>query len=115
RELRLSGMPRLDVDFEVARRALAELGVREADVPWQFPLALADALRADGVTLTVDAAAIDARRRVKTPAQLEGIRRAQRAADAAMGVASSLIHEAAEGLTCEAVRSAMQAVCDEHG
>lgn len=115
RELRLNGMPRLEAEFEVARRALADLGVREAVVPWQFPVALADSLRADGVALTVDADAIAARRRVKTPAQLEGIRRAQRAAEAAMTVARDLIHAAADGLTCEAVRSAMQAVCDEHG
>ncbi len=115
RELRLNGMPRLEVDFEIARRLLADVVVREATIPWQFPVALADVLRADGVTLTVDVAAIAARRRVKTPAQMEGIRRAQRAADAAMGVAASLIHGAADGLTCEAVRAEMQAVCDAHG
>lgn len=115
RELALDGTPRLAAGLEVARRALADLGVREAIIPWRFPVALADVLRADGVQLTVDGDAVDARRRVKTPAQLEGIRRAQRAADAAMGLARDLIHAAADGLTCEGVREQMAAVCAEHG
>jgi Xaa-Pro aminopeptidase len=115
RELLLGGMPRLDAGFEVARRALAELGVRDVVVPWQFPVALADVLRADGVTVTVDADAIAARRRVKTAAQLAGIRRAQRAADAAMRVAAEMIHACEQGLTAEGVRIAMQQTCREYG
>ena len=56
-----------------------------------------------------------ARRRAKTPAQVEGVRRAQKAADAAMAVAAALIRELRPGLTAEAVREAMAAVADEHG
>ena len=115
RDLAKSGMPRLDVGFEVARRAVADLGVRSAVGPWQFPVALADLLRADGVELTVDAEAVAALRRVKTPAQLDGIRRAQAAADAAMGVAAGLIRGCEDGLTAEAVREAMQRTCAERG
>jgi Xaa-Pro aminopeptidase len=55
------------------------------------------------------------RRRVKTETQLEGIRRAQLAADSAMGAAAKLIRELPEGLTSEQVREAMKAVCREHG
>ena len=51
---------------------------------------------------------------VKTDAQLAGIRRAQVAADAAMGAAAELLRELPAGLTCEQVRERMQAVCAEH-
>lgn len=115
KDLVRGGMPRTDADFEVARRALAELGVREAIVPWRFPVGLADVLRADGVELTVDGDAFARRRRIKTEVQLEGIRRAQAAADAAMAVARDLIHACADGLTAEAVRAAMQETAAEHG
>lgn len=115
RDLLLGGMEWRAVGFEVARRALADLGVREVAVPWQFPLALADVLRADGVEVKVDADAFERRRRIKSEVQLAGIRRAQAAADAAMGLARDLIHVAAAGLTCEAVRAAMQSISREHG
>jgi Xaa-Pro aminopeptidase len=65
--------------------------------------------------VTVDHRAFEARRRVKTPSQLDGIRRAQRAADAAMGRAVELLRECPSGLTAEAVRAAMQEVCDGLG
>ncbi len=115
RDLMLGGMSRSEVSFEVARRALADLGVRDLAVPWHFPTALADALRNDGITVTVDLEGFDRRRRVKTDGQLAGIRRAQTAADAAMGVAAGLIHACESGLTVEAVRAAMQQTCREHG
>ena len=53
-------------------------------MPGDFPLELADELRAGGVRLTADGSLFDLRRRVKTPSELQGIRRAQRAAEAAM-------------------------------
>jgi len=84
-------------------------------VPPAFPLGIADHLRAGGIELSVDEAGFVDRRRVKTERQLAGIRRAQKAADAAMGVAAELIRELPRGLTSEAVRAAMAAVCDEHG
>ena len=40
------GLPRDDADAEVCVRAVAALGIREAIVPPEFPLALADRLRA---------------------------------------------------------------------
>jgi Xaa-Pro aminopeptidase len=52
---------------------------------------------------------------VKSPFELEGIRRAQKAADAAMGVAAELIRELRPRLTSEEVRHAMQAVAEQHG
>jgi Xaa-Pro aminopeptidase len=80
--------------LEIAARACAELGVREAVVPAGFPLELADRLRAEGIVLDVDRAVFTARRRSKTPLQLEGIRRAQIAAEAGTRAAADLLRAA---------------------
>ena len=84
-------------------------------MPPEFPLGLADHLRAAGIELVVDTEAFVDRRRAKTEAEIAGIRRAQAAADAAMAVGARMIHELRDGVTSEEVRAAMQAVCDEHG
>ena len=109
------GASRYEVELEIALRACRELGLERAIVPPSFPLGVADHLRAGGVALDVDAEAFVLRRRAKTEAQLAGIRRAQKAADAAMAVAAELIRELRPGLTSEQVRAAMAEVCDEHG
>jgi len=112
-ELLEQGLSREDVDTEIALRACRALGVERALVPPTFPVAVADHLRAGGIELVPDAEHFVERRRLKTGVQLEGIRRAQKAADAAMAVAADLIR--AGGTTAEAVRAAMQGVCEEHG
>ena len=114
-ELLDAGLATHEIDVEMVLRACRSLGVNAAIVPFGFPTAVADHVRAGGVELTVDAPAFAARRRVKTPFQLEGIRRAQRAADAAMAVAAELIRELRPGLTSEEVRAAMKARADELG
>jgi Xaa-Pro aminopeptidase len=114
-ELVEAGLSRLDIDAEVSLRAAKALGITQATVPPEFPLFVADHLRANGMEVTVDEDEFMRRRRVKSEAELEGIRRAQKAADAAMGVARSLIHELRDGLTSEEVRAAMQSVAEEHG
>jgi Xaa-Pro aminopeptidase len=114
-ELVAAGATATQRELELALRACRELGVEHAIVPPEFPLGVADHLRAGGVQLEVDADAFITRRRAKTEPQLVGIRRAQKAADAAMAVAARLIRELREGLTSEEVRAAMTAVCDEHG
>jgi Xaa-Pro aminopeptidase len=114
-ELLESGRDRLEIHAEIGLRAVRELGITAARVPPEFPLFQADYLRAAGIELTVDADEFIHRRRIKSSYELEGIRRAQKAADAAMRVAASLIRELRSGLTSEAVREAMQAVAEEHG
>jgi Xaa-Pro aminopeptidase len=114
-ELLAAGVDRLEIEAETSLRALQRLGIATAAVPPDFPLFLADRFRAGGVELTVDEDEFFRRRRVKTPHELTGIRRAQKAADAAMGVAASLIRELRAGLTSEEVRAAMQATAEEHG
>jgi Xaa-Pro aminopeptidase len=105
----------LFIDAELALRAAREVGISAASVPPEFPLFVADHLRVNGLDLTIDNDEFVRRRRLKSGAELEGIRRAQRAADAAMAVAASLIRELRPGLTSEEVRAAMTAIAEEHG
>jgi Xaa-Pro aminopeptidase len=114
-ELLALGITRHEVDLELSKRACERLGVGRALVPPAFPVGLADHLRASGIELFVDPEPFVNKRRVKTESEIEGIRRAQRAADEAMGVAARLIRELRSGLTSEEVRAEMQAVCDGHG
>ncbi|HET6547379.1 MAG TPA: M24 family metallopeptidase [Solirubrobacter sp.] len=114
-DLIAAGLDTLAIDAEIALRAARALGIAAATVPPEFPLFVADHLRAEGLELTIDDGLFAARRRVKTATELDGIRRAQRAADAAMGTAAALIRELRPGLTSEEVRAAMQSVAEEHG
>jgi Xaa-Pro aminopeptidase len=95
--LLVGGMSYDDADIEVAVRACKDLGITSAIVPRDFWTAVADRLRQVGIEVRVDAAAFEARRRVKTPRQLEGIRRAQAAADAAMAAAARLLRVMPQG------------------
>ncbi|MGH2858991.1 MAG: M24 family metallopeptidase [Solirubrobacteraceae bacterium] len=97
RDLIERGMDRLEAELEVVARAVAQLGIAEAVVPADFPLAVADRLRAGGVSLTVDDAFVSARRRIKAGAELAGVRAAQAAAHAAMARAAELLAGAAVG------------------
>ncbi len=116
-ELRRSGLSSGEIDDELSVRAVRALGVERAAVPPSFPLGLADKLRAAGVELTPDPGLFVARRRVKTPAELDGIRRAQAAAEAGMAAARDLLRRArrdgsglavgGEPLTCERVKAAV--------
>jgi len=116
-ELIASGITARELRREIPVRAVKALGVTKASVPETFPLWLADRLRADGVELEIDGELFDERRRVKNEAELAGIRRAQRAAEAGMDAARDLFRRAApngdglvvdgESLTVERVKSAM--------
>jgi Xaa-Pro aminopeptidase len=112
-ELIAQGVSRHEIALEIALRACRELGLERAAVPPEFPVAVADHLRAAGMALDVEPETFVLRRRAKTDAQLAGIRRAQKAADAAMAVGAELIRELRPGLTSEEIRDAMTARCDE--
>jgi Xaa-Pro aminopeptidase len=114
-ELIAQGVSRHELALEISLRACRELGLQRAAVPPDFPVAVADHLRAAGLTLDVEPETFVLRRRAKTDAQLDGIRRAQKAADAAMAVAAGLIRELRPGLTSEEIRDAMIERCDELG
>jgi Xaa-Pro aminopeptidase len=124
-ELMDSDMSRDEMWLELTSRVAAAMGIREALADPEMPLAVADRLRADGIELTPDRAAIEARRRVKTDAELAGIRSAQRAAEAGMRAAAELLRRAepdgdrlrldGEPLTAEAIRAALRDACAAHG
>jgi Xaa-Pro aminopeptidase len=100
-------------------RMVESLGITSARVPGGFPLRHADALRAAGVELVADPRLFDERRRRKTPFELDGIRRASRAAEAGMAAIASLLARSEPGhggrtvdgepLTCELLREAAKA------
>lgn len=113
-QLLAEGMQRDDAELEVYARACSELGVREAGVPPGFPVGLADRLRGNGLDLSVDGDLFKTRRRVKTEAELAGIRRAQRACEDAMAAAREMLRAGGD-LSSEAVRARIEAIFTERG
>ena len=125
-ELRRSGIASAEIHDEIALRAVRALGVSTATVPASFPVMLADRLRGAGVEVTPNREMFDRRRRAKSGAELEGIRRAQAASDRAMGAARDMIFAAspnADGvleldgqpLTSERVKGAIRTVFVQSG
>jgi len=124
-DLVAEGMPRHEIDLELAARLCRRVDLRTAVVPPELPVVLADRLRADGIELRPDHAAFEARRRAKNDAELAGVRRAQVAAEAGMAACAALLREArAEGgelrrdgapLLAEEVRAAIRDACAAHG
>jgi Xaa-Pro aminopeptidase len=124
-ELLESGLSRDALILEIVSRAVARFGVRDAFVDPEFPIAVADRLRADGLTLTPNHDIFADRRRVKSAAEMAGIRRAQAAAEAGMAAAAALFREAVpEGdaivlhgkpLLAETVRAAIREACAAAG
>jgi Xaa-Pro aminopeptidase len=114
-----------DAELETAVKALRKWGVESAVVAPDLPLLAADRLRAAGIDIEIDVRAVQARRRVKKPAELEGIRRAQRAAEQGMAAGEELIRGAShhdgrlqhdgQQLTSERVRGAIRAACAQAG
>jgi Xaa-Pro aminopeptidase len=90
-ELIGSGLDRESALAQVGVRAVQSVGLTAAVVPREFPLFVAEHLRAAGVALTVDGEFFDDRRRVKNAAELAGIRRASEAAVAGMGAAAAML------------------------
>ncbi len=123
-ELIASGIDKRELDARLALRAVASLGLKRASVPDNFPVWLADRLRADGVKLDVDQELFGDRRRAKTEAQLAGMRRAQRAAEAAMDTCRGLLRRAeirgdellldGEQLTVERIKAEMNVAFAAH-
>jgi Xaa-Pro aminopeptidase len=99
--------------------------VTSATVPHTFTIELADRLRANGIELNADREFFNERRRVKNAKEIEGIRRAQRAAEAGMDAARDLFRRAqpsngsllvdGKPLTSERVKHAIQTAFTAHG
>ena len=115
-----SSFPAELIGPELVSRALAKLGVHKVSVPASFWVLVADYLRDRGVEVVVEADEWARRRRSKTPWELEGIERAQRATETAMLTAARMLREAeptndgllrfeGEILTAEWIRESMNA------
>jgi Xaa-Pro aminopeptidase len=124
-ELIDQGLSYEEIDRELYVRAARELGIAAAAVPPDFPLAVADRLRAEGVELTPDDELFVERRRRKTTAELAGIRRAARAAVAgvdecarvlrASDIDGDVLRYEGEVLTSELLRGRIREVCARLG
>lgn len=111
--------------------ACRRLGVDRAVVPPAFPLEVADHLRGGGIELRVDREGFVMRRRVKSPHELAGIRRATVAAEAGISFVADAIDRATVGedggllldgepLTCEGLKAGVKTAflrngCDDAG
>jgi len=98
---------------------LREYGVETVAVPPRFPVETADGLREQGLTVTVDHdATVTAVRAVKTDREVDHVRAAQRANEAAMAAAQEriaaadvvdgVLHEDGDPLTSEAVKRTVE-------
>jgi Xaa-Pro aminopeptidase len=118
------GMRWHELDAELCLRAANELGARRLVVPAALPVSVADRLRAEGIEIEPDEPEFMRRRRAKNPAELDGIRRAQAAADAAMAAVAEMLRHAGtengtlmfdgEPLSSELVRMRIREVCAGH-
>src|SRR5690349_19442345 len=123
-ELYAQGKKGWEIELEIALRACRQLGIDRAAVPPSFPLGLADHLRANGIELAVERDVFDDRRRAKTATEIEGIRRAQRACEAALDASRELLRRAqangaglevdGEPLTCERIKRVIEDVFADH-
>jgi Xaa-Pro aminopeptidase len=125
-EMLEQGVPREQIVWQhINLNACREFGVEDAIVPRTFPTFVADHLRANGITLTPDPKFFSDRRRVKNEAELAGIRRAQKAAEAGMAAAKEILARAeasngavtvdGEPLTSELLKAAIRRAFTEHG
>jgi Xaa-Pro aminopeptidase len=124
-ELLAQGKPYWETELEIALRACRELGLDQPAVPPGFPVAHADFLRANGVEVAVDRDLFDNRRRSKNETEISGIRKAQRACEAALDASRELLRNAkpngaglevnGKPLTCERIKRVIEDVFADHG
>ena len=125
-EMLEQGLPRDEITWlHVNLNACREFGIEKATVPRTFPTLVADHLRANGITLEPDYKFFADRRRVKSEDEIAGIRRAQKAAEAGMEAARSMLSAAevangtvildGEPLTCERIKAAIRQAFTDAG
>jgi Xaa-Pro aminopeptidase len=123
---RVDELGRTDARATVVADFLADHGVDGVAVPERFPLGTADGLREAGVAVHVDDDdAVTRARAVKTPTEVDHIRRTQRANERAIETAEGLLasatvvdgilHHDEEPLTSGRVRRAIERTLLEHG
>jgi len=125
-ELLAEGVPREEVTWlRINLNASRAFGITEAVVPRTFPVIVADHLRANGISVTPDHHFFAGRRRVKNDAEIAGIRKAQKAAEAGMAAAKEILARAepanggltvdGEPLTSELIKGAIRRAFTDHG
>ena len=124
-DLIAAGKSRVEAGLEVYLRACREIGITEASVPSRFPVEIADHLRANGVTVRVDRDLFENRRRSKNATEIAGLRRAQKACEAALDRSREMLRNATvnggglmldgEPLTCEWIKREIENVFSAHG
>jgi Xaa-Pro aminopeptidase len=124
-ELIAQGLSYDAIDRELYVRAVRELAIESAVVPPDFPLAVADRLRAEGIEVVADDELFVERRRRKSAAELAGIRRATAAAVAGAEECARVLRESeivgdglrheGEVLTSELLRARIREVCARMG
>ena len=113
-------VPSHHISPELVVRALQKLAVYKVSVPPSFPALSADYIRDKGIDVVIEPEAWGQRRRIKTPWELEGIERAQRATDTAMLTEARMLRDSeptnggalrfeGEILTADLLRIAMSA------
>lgn len=102
-ELVAAGVSYEQMQLELVLRACRRLDLTDAVAPRSFPLELADYLRANGVAVRADGELFDDRRRRKTAAEVEGIRRAQRACERALDAIRGALRAGVR--TCDELRA----------
>jgi Xaa-Pro aminopeptidase len=112
-KLRQQGVDR-PTSHDILLALLQDRGLARLKVPTDFPLATADFLRQSGIVLEVASAPLFAQRQIKTPAEIDALRRAMRATEQGMQTAveaigaaevhDGLLHLDGQVLTSEGLR-----------
>jgi Xaa-Pro aminopeptidase len=113
-ELVEQGLSWHQMTTELALRAVRAAGVSSAVTPRDFPLEIADHLRAHEIELEARGDLFDERRRVKSAAELDGIRRAVRASEHAMDAIRERLR-VGPPVTCEDLQIEVSRVFSEEG
>jgi Xaa-Pro aminopeptidase len=113
-----------EIELELALRACRELGIENAVVPAAFPVGHADHLRSNGIVLSIDRDFFNDRRRSKNDVELRGIRKAQKACEAALDASRDLLRRArtngaglevdGQPLTSERIKRVIEDVFADH-
>ncbi|MGH3010493.1 MAG: M24 family metallopeptidase [Gaiellaceae bacterium] len=112
-ELVAQGLSWHQLTTELVLRACRAAQVESVVTPRDFPLEVADYLRANEIEVEARGELFDERRRVKSDAELAGIRTSQRAAERAMDAIRARLR-AGVPVTCEDLRTeAMRVYTDE--
>ena len=113
-ELARKGFSIDEIQDEMNVLICQRLGITSAIVPPDFPLRAAERLAANGVEVRSDRGFFAGRRRVKSEAELAGMKRAQRAAEAGMDLTREYLRRGA-GVTCEEIKTALERLFTEQG